>query len=146
MSDTLSEDQNYNLAVSLQWLGQTLGEYWYEHEKEFTDVQREDLRQIEMSLYDLSTELNMESLSLSAKATQHDIKILDEVTQELQVVEDKIQNIGHSVLIAAKTVDFINAIISRDLSSIGKSGQTLVQAFDLDLRTLAKDKFKEMTT
>ena len=146
MSHTLTQDQNYNLAISLQWLGQTLGDYWYENEKEFTQDQRENLRQIEMNLYDLSSELNMESMRLNTEVSQEDIKILAEVTQELQEVEDKIQDIGHSVLIAAKTVNFINAIISRNLADMGKAGQKLVEEFDFDAKDKLKEKFTEITS
>jgi len=146
MSYALSEDENYELAMSLQWLGQTLGDYWYEHEAEFSDVQREELRQVEMNLYSLASELNMESMRLSAQVVQEDIEVLTEVTKELQEVEDKIQDIGHSVLIAAKAVDLINAIISRDLKDIGKAGQELVREFDLDVKDTLKESFKEITT
>jgi len=146
MSHQLNEDENYQLAMSLQWLAQTLGDYWYAHEKEFSDEQREELRQIEMALYDLASELNMTSMRLEAEALKEDIQVLSEVNEELQMVEDKIQDIGHSVLIASKSVDFINAIISRDLKSIGKTGQKLVKSFDLDIKDLAKEKFKEITT
>ena len=146
MSDKLTEDQNYELAISLQWLGQTLGDYWNDNASEFSDSQREELRQIEMYLYGLATELNMESMTLSAEAMKEDIESLAEVTEALQEVEDKIQDIGHSVLIAAKAVDFINAIISRDLKDIAKSGQKLVKEFDPDFKDNLKDKFKEITT
>ena len=129
MEKELSANDVFEFSKAFHNLSSVLGHYRYDHWDELTPSQRNELENKQWTLFNISSDLNAESVLLKVKLMEQDLQTLESATNAMQAVAQKIQNIKHGIRIATKAIAFGGAIYLG--ASTGNVGLIVSAASDL---------------